>query len=240
MNKQGVDTTVKTWNTTLDSLKQYATKEQWVETGDLKKEISDWQKGISGTTTSEVISEWQQRVDAWVAYIKPVSMYRMFVVQLITLIIMYGFTYTPLSSLFYVYVASMPLIWKVQGEMWKNGMGQYIRLEVRDRIDVLLLFVLTIISCLGIYGMKYIFKKNFTWFITAFVVYTFIVNTFGADIVYWLVNMMYDMSMGDLTELQQADIKYRYGWNYIHLPIILTIAASGMGQLAFQSLHLIE
>jgi putative effector of murein hydrolase LrgA (UPF0299 family) len=65
-----------------------------------------------------------------------------------------------------------------------------VRLEERDRVDVLTLTVLLFFSFMGVYGMMNAYEKDFVWFISAVVVYAFVVNTVGAYVVYWVMKML--------------------------------------------------
>lgn len=95
------------------------------------------------------------------------------------------------------------------------------------------IFGLLLSVMMSIITVTEIFELSYEWFIVALVIFPIILNGIFTKWVFVLVDAVVWIMKESMDDFEKQKDPYKFGWHYIHLPILTIVLSSMVGILGF-------
>lgn len=218
--------------TKLDELKRMVEKMNADES--VKKELI---KKIKTKKDKKNIDEWIKSMRDLIESYKKVGIVWIVLSQLLLFTVLLCASFTPLALLFMLYVILMPSILSSQGQIWEEGLGQFIRLVDRDILDRITRSVLIGFALLGSISLAVELDKQYKWFIISVVIIPLVLNPYASRLMYVIMSKVVEWSESGVSEDEARHIRMKQGWYWFHLPVMAIVIGGVMGTLAILGMN---
>lgn len=207
----------------------------------VKKELEQWQKDVKGDSYNrDDLKEWVRNVNDWMDSFKKVGIFKIVATQFLFGLLMYSLSYTQFGLISSIYFIFLPAILSVQGEMWKNGVGQFISLDDRDMVDSILRTILLVLSLLSVVSLAITMNVTYEWFIHGLVIFTISNLTFVPDLIYYITDAIRGLIEYDQDDYERRYKAQKYGWYYTLFPFITILSGLLVGTGIFYAINWVE
>ena len=197
---------------------------------DTKKRLKELQvtgenEKIRNTLLENIKKYDVNNINYWIDSFKQVSILNLMGSQLLFVVLALLLVFTPLNWIGLLYFIMLPAIIAAQGELWEEGLGQYIRLHDRDILDTITRTLLLLASSIGVLFLTK--EDSFNYCITILVLMLIFINKVVGNCIYQII-ALFGMEE-DSYEYRYVQIKYKSF--YFFYPIVSSIIGISLGGL---------
>jgi hypothetical protein len=121
----------------------------------------------------------------------------------------------------------------IQGELWDNGLGQYINITENSSVNRLTVFTLLLSVMMAIITVAETFELSYEWFVIALIVFPIVLNGILTKWLYFLIDGIVWVIKENMDDFDKQKDPYKFGWHYIHLPILTIVLSLIIGVLGY-------